>query len=77
MARVNLEQAKLFNARRGAGALVVASMKYLEMADGNEELAGLIADYYQGTGEEKTYTVGKVIKDFWIEQNRRGTANGW
>ena len=63
--RVTLEQAKAFNAKRGGGALVHASFKYLEMADGNEVLARQIADYYQGSGVEKDYTVGEIIRKFW------------
>lgn len=72
--RITLEQARAFNAKRGHGALIVASMRYLEMADGNESLATLIAEYYQGTGREKDYTVGKVIREFWLAKQRREGA---
>lgn len=72
MARITLEQARAFNAKRGHGALVVTSMQYLEMADGNESLATLIAEYYRGTGREKSYTVGKVIREFWLGRERHG-----
>lgn len=75
--RVTMDQARAFAARRGSGALVHTSFNYLELADGNVELANLIADYYQGTGREKTYTVGELIKDFWINWSKRGDQNGF
>ena len=63
--RVTLEQARAFSAKMGKGSMVHTSFKYLEMADGNEMLARQIADYYQGSGVEKEYTVGEVIRKFW------------
>jgi len=68
MARITLEQARTFAAKRGNGVQTVTALKYLELADGDETLAGLIADYYTGTGYAKPFSVGKLIRDYWTHK---------
>ena len=70
MSRITLGEAQAFAARRGRGMMAHTASKYLEMADGNIELADRIADYYAPTGYERPITVGKVIREFWREHDK-------
>lgn len=72
--RVTMDKAREFARKCGVGMLAVTAFKYLELADGDENLARMISDYYHGDGMEKPYTVGEIIKDYWQMKAREEHA---
>jgi len=62
--RVTLESAERF-AKRNGGMIMAKALEYLELADGDEELAAKIAAYKRGDGREKPVTIGHLIREYW------------
>ena len=60
-----IEVIKQFNSETGIGLKM--SKQCLEYADYDFILARQIAEYY-GLAVKKNYTVGKVIRDYWIQK---------
>ena len=60
-----IEAIKRFNQETGVG--LHNSKQFLEYADYDTILAHQIAEYH-GLAVKKNYTVGKVIRDYWIQK---------
>ena len=60
-----IEIIKQFNQETGVG--LHNSKQFLEYADYDFILARQIAEY-QGLAVKKNYTVGKIIRDYWIQK---------
>lgn len=60
-----IEAIKQFNQETGVG--LHNSKQFLEYADYDIILARQIAEYH-GLAVKKNYTVGKVIRDYWIQK---------
>ena len=60
-----IEIIKQFNQETGVG--LHNSKKFLEYADYDTVLARKIAEYH-GLAVKKNYTVGKIIRDYWIQK---------
>lgn len=53
--------------QREYGIGLAAAKKYLELADYEMELAKEIVEYYC-IAVKKNYTIGKVIRDYWLQK---------
>ena len=60
-----IEAIKRFNQETGVG--LHNSKQFLEYADYDIILARKIAEYH-GLAVKKNYTVGKIIRDYWIQK---------
>lgn len=60
-----IEAIKQFNQETGVG--LHNSKQFLEYADYDIILARKIAEYH-GLAVKKNYTVGKIIRDYWIQK---------
>ena len=60
-----IEIIKQFNQKTGVG--LHNSKQFLEYADYDIVLARQIAEYH-GLAVKKTYTIGKIIRDYWIQK---------
>lgn len=73
--RVTLAQAERF-AKESGIMLTVKAVEYLELADGDEELARKIAEYKRGDGYEKPITIGHLIREHWQGASRKDGKDG-
>ena len=71
--RITIKKASEFMSAKQRHMLTVNAVRYLEMADGDFDLAEQISDYYLDGGE-KNYTIGQVIRDYWLREGRKDGA---
>ena len=63
-----IEIVKQFNQETGVG--LHNSKQFLEYADYDFILARQIAEYH-GLAVKKNYTVGKIIRDYWVQKEEK------
>lgn len=60
---------KVNELRKRTGISMSAAMRFLAMADYEMDLAVEIAEYY-GIAVNKSYPVGRVIRNYWMNKAR-------